>query len=181
MNIKKGSWVVTNSKIVYKNPWISVIEDEVVRPDGKKGIFGVVKMKSGISVLPIDDDGNVYLTREYHYAVEKVTIEAVSGGIDNDEDQRSAAIRELMEELGITATELVDLGIIFPLTSLVEITNHLFLAKGLTFSESKPEGTEVITSVKVSLNEAVGWVYDGTICDGTTVALILKAKNYLSS
>jgi len=181
MNIKKGPWVVTNSKVVYENNWISVIEDKVIRPDGKNGIFGVVKMKEGVSVLPIDNEGYVYLTREYHYAIEQKTIEVVSGGIEDGEDPKSAGKRELEEELGIIAMEMVGLGKIYPLTSLVEITNHLFLATGLKFSEQKLEGTEVIASVKVSLDEAVDLVYNGTICDGTTVALILKAKNYLSS
>lgn len=180
MNIKKGLWTIIESKTVYQNPWILVTEDKVIRPDGKEGIFGVIKIKHGISVLPIDDDKNVYLTKEYHYAAEQETIEAVSGGIDRGENKEEAAKRELKEELGINASELVDLGKILPLTSLVDITNHLFLAKDLDFSDAKPEGTEIIKTVKVSLEKAVEMVFDGTICDGTTVALILKAGEYLN-
>ncbi|KKR49765.1 MAG: NTP pyrophosphohydrolase including oxidative damage repair enzyme [Candidatus Curtissbacteria bacterium GW2011_GWA1_40_16] len=179
MNIKKGPWTITDSKTVYQNPWIKVREDKVIRPDGKNGIYGIVEMKHGISVLPIDNDGNVYLTREYHYAVEQITTEVVSGGIDKGENKEDATKRELREELGITASELIYLGKVLPLTSLVEITNHLFLARGLRFSEARPEGTEIIKVVKVSMKKAVDLVFDGTICDGTTVALILKAKEYL--
>lgn len=178
MNIKKGPWTVVNSKIVYKNSWISVREDNVIRPDRKKGIFGVVEMKHGISILPIDDNENVYLTKEFHYAVEKETIEAVSGGIEKGENKEVAARRELKEELGITARELVYLGKVLPLTSLVDITNHLFIAKGLEFSNARPEGTEIIRFVKISMKKAIKWVFDGTICDGTTVALILKAREH---
>lgn len=137
-------------------------------------------MKHGVSVLPIDDNGDVYLTREYHYAVESETVEAVSGGIDNDENKEDAAKRELKEELGINAGEIIGLGKILPLTSLVDITNHLFLARGLDFSDSKPEGTEIIKLLKVPMEKAVEMVFDGTICDGTSVALILKAREYLS-
>lgn len=178
-NIKKGPWTVIDSKIVYQNPWIKVREDKVIRPDGNEGIVGVVEMKHGISVLPIDKDGNVYLTKEYHYAVEAETIEAVSGGIDKNESKENAAKRELKEELGITASELINLGKILPLTSLVDITNHLFLARDLEFYNAKPEGTEIIKTVKVSIKKAVEMVFDGTICDGTSVALILKAREYL--
>lgn len=123
MNIKKGPWIITNTKEVYRNPWISVREDSVIRPDGKDGIFGVVEMKPGVSVLPLDDDGNVYLTQEFHYAVERETIEAISGGIDDNEDIQDAAKRELKEETGIIAREWTDLGVIDPFTSVVVSPN----------------------------------------------------------
>jgi len=139
MNIKKGLWTITESKKIYENPWISVKEDKVIRPDGKDGIFGVVEMKPGVSVLPLDNEGNVYLTKEYHYAVERETIEVISGGIDKDEDKEDAAKRELQEETGIVATELVDLGVVDPFTSVVVSPNYLYLAKGLAFSEANPE------------------------------------------
>lgn len=181
MNIKKGPWTITDSKTIYKNSWLSLREDNVIRPDGNNGIFGVVEMKHGVSVLPIDNDKNIYLTKEYHYAIEKVTIEAVSGGIDKGEKKEVAARRELQEELGITARKLIYLGKVLPLTSLVKITNYLFLAEGLKFSNARPEGTEVIEIVKISMEKAIKWVFDGTICDGTTVALILKAREYFTT
>lgn len=179
MNIKKGSWTITDSKSVYKNPWISVKEDKVIRPDGKEGIFGVVEMKPGVSVLPIDDDGNVYLTKEYHYAVERETIEAISGGIDNGENKENAARWELKEEAGITANKLIDLGVIDPFTTVVVSPNYLYLARNLKFSEANPEGTENIKIIKTSMREAVQWVMDSKITHGATATLILKAKEYL--
>src|SRR3989338_10662642 len=108
MNIKKGPWTAIDSKIIYKNPWIVVREDIVIRPDNKKGVFGVVKMKAGVSILPLDGENNVYLTQEYHYAVERITIEAISGGIDDKEHKLDTAKRELKEETGILADEWID-------------------------------------------------------------------------
>lgn len=179
MNIKKGQWTVVNSKAVYKNPWINVREDKVVRPDGKEGIFGVVEMKPGVSVLPIDDKGNVYLTKEYHYAVERETIEAISGGIDKDENKIEAAKRELKEETGIIANNWIDLGVVDPFTSVVVSPNYLYLARDLKFSEAKPEVTENIIVIKVLMKEAIQMVMDSKITHGGTTTLILKAKDYL--
>jgi ADP-ribose pyrophosphatase len=68
-----------------------------VRPDGKLGIFGVVKMKAGVSVLPLDDEGFVYLTDEFHYAIEQDSIETVSGATDGSEMPLQTAQRELKE------------------------------------------------------------------------------------
>ena len=179
MSIKKGLWEIVHSKIVYKNPWIQVREDSVIRPDNKEGIFGVVEMKSGVSVLPLDDVGNVYLTKEFHYAVERETIEVISGGIDENEDLLTAAMRELQEETGIQANEWIDLGSIDPFTTVVKSPNHLYLARGLSFSEANPEGTESIKVIKVSLAEAITWVMESKITHGASVAVILKAKAFL--
>jgi ADP-ribose pyrophosphatase len=107
-----GPWKIKESQEKYKNSWISVREDKVVRPDGKDGIFGVVEILEGVSVLPLDSDGYVYLTDEFHYAVEKNSIEVVSGAIDKNEKPLDAAKRELKEETGILAKKWTNLGIV---------------------------------------------------------------------
>ena len=96
-----GPWQITARHEVYRDPWIEVDRDEVIRPDGAPGTHAVVRLKPGVSVLPVDDSGTVYLTEEFHYAVGRTTLEAVSGGIEADEDPLVAARRELEEELGI--------------------------------------------------------------------------------
>ncbi|MGB4966382.1 MAG: NUDIX hydrolase [Microgenomates group bacterium] len=180
MNIKKGPWIITDSTTKYENPWISVKEDTVIRPDGEKGIFGFVKMKPGITVLPLDSDENVYLTKEYHYAVERETLEAISGGIDTDETKEEAAKRELHEETGILAGEWIDLGVIDPFTSVVDSPNYLFLARNLEFSQPNLEGTETLKVMKIPLREAIRLVMKSEITHGASVAVILKAKEFLN-
>ncbi|HLC51639.1 MAG TPA: NUDIX hydrolase [Candidatus Nanoarchaeia archaeon] len=180
MEKKNGPWVIKSTISKYKNPWIEVNEDQVIRPDGKPGIFGIVKMVPGISVLPVDESGFVYLTEEFRYAIEKDSIEAVSGGIDGCEKPLDAAKRELKEELGIHASEWIDLGIVNPFTSVVSSPAHIFLAKGLKFSKPNPEGTEIIKMKKMKIVDAINSVLDNKITHGPTSVLILKAKNYLN-
>jgi len=69
-----GPWKIKSSEEKYKNPWINVREDQVIGPDNKDGIFGIVEMVNGVSILPIDEDGFVYLTKEFHYAIKKATL-----------------------------------------------------------------------------------------------------------
>ncbi|HCA02589.1 MAG TPA: hypothetical protein DEO68_10465 [Halomonas campaniensis] len=80
--IKKGQFTVTSSKTIYKNPWIEVTEDSVIRPEGDRGIFGTVDMKDGVAILPLFSDGTVLLAREYKYAQDAEMIEIIGGGID---------------------------------------------------------------------------------------------------
>jgi 8-oxo-dGTP pyrophosphatase MutT (NUDIX family) len=178
MLTKKGPWTVINTKHIYKNPWINVREDKVIRPDGKEGIFGVVSIKPGVAVLPIDNEGNVFLIEQFRYVMNKKTIEVVSGGIENNENTLDAAKRELKEETGIEAKEWTNLGVINPLTAVIDSQSYLFLAKNLNFSDANHDGTENIKLIKVSLDQAVDWVRDGLITNSVTITLILKAKIY---
>ena len=174
-----GPWKIKDSKVKYKNPWISVREDQVIRPDGKDGIFGVVEMVAGVSVLSLDDEGFVYLTKEFHYAIEQESIEVVSGADDEGETNLEAAKRELKEELGIEAGEWIDLGKINPFTTVIKSPAAMYLAKQIEFSEANPEGTEKIDLVKVKINDAVRMVMDSEITHGPSCVLILKASEFL--
>jgi len=174
-----GPWKIKNSIEKYKNPWIRVREDQVVRPDGKDGIFGVVEMVPGISVLPIDDKGYVYLTKEFHYGIERVSVEAASGAIEEGESDLAAAKRELKEELGIVADVWINLGKVDPFTTIINSSASLYLAKGLSFTETAPEGTEKIEKLKVRFTDALKMVMLSEITHGPTCVLILKTVEYL--
>ena len=175
-----GPWQIVSRREVYRDPWIALDRDEVVRPDGQPGSHCVVRLKPGVSVLPLDDEGMVYLTEEFHYGVGRLTIEAVSGGIEQDEDPLLCAQRELEEELGITAREWIDLGVCDPFTSVVVSPTRLFLARQLTFGATQPEGTEQIRCVKLPLTEAVQMVVESRLTHAPSGLLILKARMAVS-
>ena len=179
MGERRGDWTVMGSETVYRNPWLTVREDRVLTPDGAAGVFGVAELKPGVSVLPVDDDGTAHLIRVYRYTLDRETIEVVGGGIDEGEQPLEAARRELREEAGIEAEEWTDLGVVDQLTEVVVSPNHLFLARRLSFDPADPEGSERIERVAVRLEEAVGWVTDGTITSAVTAVLILKAARRL--
>jgi len=174
MTRMKGLWLVEESVQKYKNAWLELSEDKVVRPDGKAGTFATVRMKPGVSILAMNDLAQVYLTSEYRYAVERESIEVVSGGIDEDELPAVAARRELREELGIEAAQWIDLGFVDPFTSTIHSPATLFLARKLSLGEPKPESTEVISVLKVDLNEALRMVMESEITHGPSCVLILK-------
>ena len=176
---KHGPWIIKETILKYKNPWIEVNEDQVIRPDGKPGTFGKIKMKPGISVLPLDDNGFVYLTKEFHYAIGKDSIEVVSGAIDKTETPIDAAKRELQEELGIIASEWIDLGLVNPFTTVINSPANLFLARKLKFTKINQEGTEIIKLKKIRLDEAVNMVINSKITHGPSCVLILKVHEFL--
>ena len=179
--INNGPWKIKKSKEKYKNHWIRVREDIVIQPDGKEGIYGVVDMLDGAYILPLDDEGYVYLIDQFRYVMEKNIIEVAGGSLKKGEDPLETAKRELREETGITADEWIFLGMIHPLTAVIKSSANLYLAKNLNFFEASPEGTEKIKVIKVKLEEAIKMVMDSMIDSGPSCTLVLKANEYLKS
>lgn len=169
-----GPWQIVESHLIYKDPWIELRKDDVIRPDGNPGTHALATIKSGVAVLPLDDDGFVYLTEEFHYGVGHDTIEVVSGGIEPGEETLRAAQRETQEELGITAREWIPMGRVDPFTTLAISPTSLFLARGLTFGEHGQEATERIRCYKTELTTAVEMVLNSVITQGPSSVLILK-------
>jgi len=178
---KRGPWTVEGTAEKYRNDYFQVLEDEVIRPDQRPGKFSRIVLRPGVSVLAVDDDRNVYLTSEYRYAIERDSIEVVSGGIDGNESTIVCARRELREEVGIEAREWTSLGFVDPLTSIVHAPAELFIAQGLTFVEPEHESTEIIRVLKAKLSEAVRMVMDSEITHGPSAVLILKAHIHLGT
>ena len=170
-----------STQVVYENPWMKVREDLVVRPGGKDGMFGIVDMKDGVTVVALDTQNNVYLVREYAYAVERYTLECISGGMDEDRDFLALAKRELKEEIGGISSEWINLGQIDPFTGVIKSVNHIYLAKNVTidFPQNTDEG-EVIQVIKMSFAEAYGKVMSGEITHGASVVGILRTHILLN-
>ena len=177
---KRGPWMIKRTERKYHHKLIEVHQDEVVRPDGSDGTYATVRVKPGVSVLARGAGGEVYLAREYRYALGDFSLEVVGGAVEDGEPPADAARRELREELGIEAGRLTELGRVDPMTSIIDSPSTLFLAEELKFVEKKNEGSERIETVEVSLDEAMRMVIDGRITHGSSCVLILRAHARLT-
>jgi 8-oxo-dGTP pyrophosphatase MutT (NUDIX family) len=174
--MKRGEWTIKSSERLYKDEFVEFRVDECVRPDGEPARRAVTRLLPGVAVLPLDGEGRVYLVRQLRYAVGRESVEAVQGATEEGEPEPEAARRELKEELGVLAEEVIDLGPLDAVTSQVYAPARLFLARGLTFTEHEREPTERLEPLRLPLAEAVRMVMDGEITQATTAVLILKAS-----
>ena len=179
MEKKHGPWTIRRTREAYRGGLITVIEDEVTKPDGSRGTYSTVRLQDGVGVLAVDDDGVAYFAREFRYAIGRESVEIVGGGVEEGESPREAARRELREELGIEAGEFVELGSIQPVTSLVNSASTLFLARRLRFVGKDEDAGEVIRTVKMPLAEAVAQALSGELFHTTTCVLVLRAHHHL--
>jgi 8-oxo-dGTP pyrophosphatase MutT (NUDIX family) len=171
------AWQQVASSVVYSNPWISVAHDEVITPSNTPGIYGVVHFKNhAVGVLPLDEDGYIYLVKQTRYVLGTATWEIPEGGCPVDECLVSAAQRELQEETGLLA-EQWEMFLAMDLSnSVTDEKATVFLARGLTQGESQLEATEDIEVKRLPLKEAIAMVLSGEIRDAISVATLLKAS-----
>ena len=177
---ENNPWRTLSRRQIYDNPWISVREDGVIRPDGAPGIYGVVSMKNrAIGVVPLHDDGTVTLVGQYRYPMNEYSWEIPEGGCPDNESPIEAARRELREETGLIAGNLESLGGEIHLSnSVCDERGTLFLATQLEQREAAPEGTEELQIKRVPLQDAVAMALRGEINDGLSVIGLLLAAHW---
>jgi 8-oxo-dGTP pyrophosphatase MutT (NUDIX family) len=178
-----GASITTlSSREVYRNPWMRLREDEILRSNGKKGIYGVVEKDEAAIILPIDGD-RIWLVEQFRYTIQEQAIELPQGGWEMaDIDPEELARGELKEETGLHAADMTYLGSVWIAYGFTRQKQHVFLATGLTYVEKEPDEEEHdITVRNMPVLEFEQMMLDGKVRDGCTLAawglyLLWKAR-----
>ena len=178
----ENPWTCVESRTVYTNPWMTVREDQVIRPDGKPGIYGLVQTRIATGVVALTPEQEVVLVGQYRYPTRMYSWEIIQGGTDAGEDPLHACRRELQEEAGLIAQSWYSLGGEIHLSNCISSeVGFIYLAEGLTETNASPDGTEVLQLKRVPLREAVRMATSGEIVDAVSVIGILLAERWLAS
>jgi 8-oxo-dGTP pyrophosphatase MutT (NUDIX family) len=170
----QNPWTTLGSRLVYDNPWIAVREDQVLRPDGHPGIYGVVHFKNrAIGVIPVDEQGRIWLVGQYRYPLNRYSWEIPEGGGPEDEPAEVSALRELREETGLIAGQLELFSVSHLSNSVSDEVAYIYRATELTAGTSAPEGTERLQVRRVEWREAWAMLQRGEITDSLSVIALL--------
>ena len=161
---------------IFNGKILRVTVDTVELENGKEAKREVVHHHGGSGVVPLTENGEIYLVRQFRYAFGKELLEIPAGKLEAGEDPLTAASRELEEECGLTADNFVDLHPIYPSVGYDNEVIHMYLATGLHKTQAQPDEDEFLDLVKLPLDEAIHMVQTGEILDAKTVVALLKVK-----
>ncbi len=173
-----GKRIITDSEhLVYANNYARIFDNDVIFPNGVKGQYLKFEWTApySVGVLPILEEGQIYLVRSFRYALDGLSIEIPKGFGNEGVPPADMAVRELGEETGLSVGELRHLTTLMPDPALIRSHIHLFEARGCRNAfDIRPEDTEVLADpLIVDRNEAVDLIRNHTITDSVTVSALL--------
>ncbi|MGL6312737.1 NUDIX domain-containing protein [Vibrio sp. WXL103] len=167
-----------NSNVVYKNRWMTVREDQIERPSGHRGIYGIVEKPDFVVVLPFDNN-YFYMVEQYRYAIGQRSLEFPQGSWETlpDVDPEKLALAELREETGLIANELVHIGYQHVAKGYSNQGYHIYVASNLKQESQMLEAEEEgLITKKIDKSRLDFLIKQGKITDATTVNSYLIAK-----
>ena len=171
---------VLESRRLYEGRIMAVRVDTVLMPNGREATREIVEHAPVVAIVPVDENGDVVLVRQFRLATGDVMLEVPAGGVEEGEETEAAAQRELQEEIGYRASRLERLTGFFVSPGLCTEFIHVFLARGLVESRVDGDEDEDIVVERMSLPEAVRLVEAGAIRDAKSIVAILMARDALS-
>lgn len=176
MNLKETK---INSTPLFQGCVLNLRKDTVSLPNGETAFREVIEHNGGACVVALDDKENILMVRQYRYAAEKTMWEIPAGKLEKGEDPMLCAARELEEEAGYTAKELIPLGYFYPTPAYCQEKIYMYYAKELTPTIQNLDEDEFLEVDAIPFAKAIEMVNNGEIIDGKTQLAILKVKELL--
>jgi ADP-ribose pyrophosphatase len=171
---------IINCKETYRGGAFRVQQVLIEFPDGKQRTYDLVDHNPSITVLPVDEHGNVYFVCQTRLGCECNLLELPAGVVEDGEDPAVCAMREIQEEIGLAARALTLLGDFYLAPGYLNEHMYVYLATDLYPSKMKQDEDEWIEIVKIPVDDVFGMTQRGAIKDAKTLATLLLATPHLS-
>ena len=172
--------VKTGSEEIFNGVILHVQRDTVKLPNGNDTVREVIRHIGAVCVIPVLDNGDVIVERQYRYPLDRVILEIPAGKLDAANENRLSAIqRELSEETGYTADEWLEIGDFHPAPAYSDEFITMYLARKLRKGNRHLDADEFLDVYTVPLKDLVEDVMAGKISDAKTQVCILKAARIL--
>ena len=165
---------------IYKGNIINVELVTVSLPDGRQATRDLIMLPGASAVIPLNEKGEMYMVRQYRKAIDKVSLEIPAGKLDEGEDPRICAERELKEETGLTAGNIAHLVSIHSTPGFSNEILHLYAATDLNEGESCADTDEFISTERYTVEQLENMVLSGEITDAKSIIGILLADKIIS-
>ncbi len=166
---------ITSEKL-FEGRIIDLRIETVEMPDGKTAYRELVDHPGGVGILALTDDGKIPMVRQYRKPMETVTLEIPAGKLDKEEEPLLCGIRELKEETGYEAKEVISLGYMYPSPGFANEITYVYFAKGLSKGKDNPDEDEFLDVEEFSVAEIEQMILKNEVNDAKTLVAFLKAK-----
>lgn len=170
-----------SSEVIAEGGMLTVKRDQVRLPSGAQSQREYVLHPGAVLVVPLLDNGNILLERQFRYPLHQVFIELPAGKIDAGEAPLTTGKRELLEETGYTAQDWVSLGLQHPCIGYSNEVIYSYLARDLTLGEHQRDDGEAMELIEMSLEACLAAVKCGEITDSKTIVALFLAEQFLKA
>lgn len=160
--------------------FLQVVRDTVRLPDGGQSYREYIQHPGAVAIVPLLEDGQVVLERQYRHPVGRVMVEFPAGKLHPGEDPLLCAQRELLEETGYTAREWAYAGTMHPCIGYADESIGIWFARGLTLGERRLDEAEFLDVITATPAQLLDWCRQGQVTDGKTLSCALWLQNVLS-
>lgn len=164
---------------IYKGRVLDITLETASLPDGRDIELEIIHHPGGACALPVYENGDLLLIRQFRHAAGGIIWEVPAGRIDDGEEPEACARRELAEEGGVTAGKLRKLGQFYSTPGFCTEVIHIFLATELEKCGQKLEEDEYLETTRIPFEKAIDMVFKGEINDSKTMLAILLAREEL--
>jgi ADP-ribose pyrophosphatase len=165
---------VLSQEVVFQGRHIQVRLDRIVDAEGKESTLEIVVHPGAVCVVPLLDNGDVVLVRQYRHATGGELLELCAGGLKPGEDPLDAARRELEEETGYLAGKLIERARFWTTPGFTTELMYVYEARELVKTQTNPDEDEIIEVEIASPAEAFRMIDDGRIQDAKSIIGLLR-------
>lgn len=158
-----------SEKVAYEGNFLKILNVDVILPDGNKANRDIIRHPGASAVLPINENGEVILVRQWRTPLNKTLLEVPAGKLEKGEDPLVCAERELEEETGFKASKLEYMGSIATVPGFCDEIIHLYLATGITSGVKGGDEDEFTEVEMVTIDEMKAMIKSGEIIDTKTI------------
>ena len=172
-------FTILNRKVIYEGRVFDVQKVLARLPDGREHEYDLVSHAGAVTLVPVDQDGNMWFVRQFRLGALQELLELPAGLMEKDEPPEISAGRELREEIGMAADELRQLGQFYMAAGYSSEYMYIYLATGLHSSPLEQDEDEFLQVQAIPVKQVYEMVHANQIHDGKTLAALLLAEPFL--
>jgi ADP-ribose pyrophosphatase len=166
---------ILHTEVLYQGK-LKGVRDTIQTDEGKTFYHETIEHPGAVVVLPVTGDGRIVCVSQYRHSIRREFLELPAGTLEKGEDPGVCAGREIQEEIGMAAREMIPLGTIYPAPGFCNELQHLFVARGLYESPAQPDEDEQISLIFMTAQEIEEAVATGALSDAKSIALFMRAR-----